>query len=66
MSELLALTKEDYSNLRVFLDRVGVNGVTEARVLAVLAAKLDNQVANYDVCMHVQDAPFDLTDEEFV
>lgn len=35
------MTLQDYLNLRKLLDRVEVKGVAEARVVAVLAAKLE-------------------------
>ena len=38
------LNQADYLNLRKLLDRVKVEGVNEAKVLAVLATKLENIV----------------------
>jgi len=41
------LNQTDYLNLRKLLDRVSVEGVQEAKVLAVLATKLENIVNSY-------------------
>jgi hypothetical protein len=45
--DMKELNQADYLNLRKLLDRVSVEGVQEAKVLAVLATKLENIVNSY-------------------
>lgn len=41
------LIKDDYKNLRAFLERVEVKGVGEAQVLAIIALKLEQRIAEW-------------------